>query len=191
MKIVETPRIELRRFLAEDAEPLAAILADPEVMRFSVSGPLGLEGSRLMIERALRSYAEHGFGRWAVVERGSGELIGFCGVYILTVDGIEEPELGYRLARDRWGAGFGTEAAIASRAVAQERYGLERLIAVIEPDNRASVRVAEKAGFARERTTTYKGLEVAIYAWRASATEASAPGPGRPRGGSRRGGGSI
>jgi len=144
---------------------MAAIVADPEVMRFSTNGPLDLAATRTLIERALQSYEQHGFGRWAVIERVSEALIGFCGVYLLTIDGVSQPELGYRLARSRWGLGLATEAAIASRDVALESYGIERLVAVIEAENVGSIRVAEKAGFRIERSTTYKGLAVGIYVW--------------------------
>lgn len=61
--------------------------------------------------------------------------------------------------------GMATEAALASRDVAFESYGIERLVAVIEPENAGSIRVAEKAGFRLQRNTTYKGLAVGIHVW--------------------------
>lgn len=177
MIVAETQRLVIRRFVPADIDSLAPILADPEVMRFSVKGPLDVDETREMIGRARAAYREHGFGRWALLDKVSAKFIGFCGVYFLTVDGVEEPEIGYRLARSSWGRGLATEAAIACRDVAVERYGLERLIAVIEPENTASIRVAEKAGFRVERTTTYKGLAVDIYAWE-SPSVASPVDPG-------------
>lgn len=130
----------------DDATALAPLFADAEVMRFG-DGPQSPEWVQAWLRRVLQSYARRGYGPWAVVEKGSGELIGYCGLFDFPdVNGRPEIEIGYRLARAYWGRGYATEAVSAARDYAFGVLGLTRLIALIDPGNVASIRVAEKAG---------------------------------------------
>jgi len=109
-----------------------------------------------------------------VVERASGRVVGECGVIEKDVDGRAELELVYVLARDAWGLGYATEAAAAMRDAA-EREGITRLIALIDPDNAASARVARKIGMRPEREVIRPGGAIRqVYA--------IALGQGKPRG---------
>lgn len=162
--ITETDRLRLREFTAADAPALYVVLGDPEVMRYSLTGPR----TRAEVEDTVRDFREHyrqdGYGLWAVVEKASTTLIGFCGIKPLAVDGVREVELGYRLARVYWGRGLATEAAAAVCDVAFRQLCITRVVAAIEQANTRSRRVAEKLGMRYWRYYDYRGRPCELYA---------------------------
>jgi len=158
MIIVETPRLILRHFDVADAGPLQQVFADADVMHF---GP-GVQTPEWVAKwlRAWidRRYATWGFGMWAVVEKSSGAVIGYCGLTQFNNRcAPEDVELGYRLARVHWGRGYATEAAAAARDHAFGALALPRIIAMIDPRNTASLRVAVKLGMRYERDILLEG----------------------------------
>jgi hypothetical protein len=99
-----------------------------------------------------------GFGMWAVLEKATCDVIGYVGLSRFPNRcGPNEAELGFRLACPYWGRGYATEAAMAARDYALHRLLLPRLIAMIDPDNVASVRVAEKIGMTLESEIMFHG----------------------------------
>lgn len=162
--IADTPRLRLRHFVPEDVQAFAPILADPDVMRFSASGPKTVEQTRQLVDGCRRDYGKDGFSLYAVVHAEDARLIGYCGLWPQTVNGVQEVEISYRLNPDYWGRGLATEAARAVVAHAAGRLGLKRLVAVIEAANVGSVRVAERAGLHWESDTEWRGLSVGVYA---------------------------
>ncbi len=98
MVIVETPRLLLREFSSDDVGALAEVLGDPKVMEFSTNGPCTEDDTRQFIDWCQGSYRDHGFGQWAIVDRYSRAVIGFCGLSHVELDGAPEIEIGYRLA---------------------------------------------------------------------------------------------
>lgn len=159
MVIAATHRLTLRHFEPSDLPALNRVFGDPEVMRFG-DGPQPPEWVRGWLARALESYERRGYGPWAVVEKRSGDLIGYCGLfYFPDINGRPEVEVGYRLARVWWGRGYATEAVIAARDYAFTTLGISRLVALIDPANTASIRVAEKAGLRHEGEVTLAGYD--------------------------------
>ena len=157
MLIAATKRLFLRLFTPADEPALTHLFADPAVMRFG-DGPRPPEWVRGWLGDTLESYARRGYGPWAVVEKVSGETIGYCGLFhYADVNGRPEIEIGYRLARAWWGRGYATEAVSAARDYAFTTLGLPRLIALIDPANVASLRVAEKAGLRFEAEAMLPG----------------------------------
>jgi len=155
--IAQTERLLLRPFLSEDAEAMQAIFCDAEVMRFS-SGIKTPEWIRDWIVRCHEKYAAQGYGLWAVVERSSQCVIGYCGLTLFPdIDGDAEIEVGYRLARSVWRQGYATEAALEVRDHAFTALGIRRLIAIVDPENIASIRVAEKIGLHYEKDVMLAG----------------------------------
>ena len=156
--IASTERLSLRHFHILDVEPMYRVFSDPEVMRFG-DGVQTMEWVDAWLRTCLeRYYQTWGFGPYAILEKHSQDLIGYCGLfYFPDINGQPEVEIGYRLARSTWGRGYATEAARAVRDYAFHTLGLKRLIAMIDPSNAASIRVAEKIGMRYERDVMLEG----------------------------------
>ncbi|MEL6496094.1 MAG: GNAT family N-acetyltransferase [Cyanobacteria bacterium J06623_7] len=163
MQIIETPNLTLRYITSRDASALKSILGDAEVMRYSIVGVHDDRQIKQFIEQRLLSYLECGFGLYALVHKQSQEMIGYCGFFIQSIAQQQEVEVGYRLARQYWGRGLGTEAARAVVQYGRERYNFQRFVCLIEPENIRSVRVATKLGMSLEKRIIYHGLDVAMY----------------------------
>ncbi len=162
MAVIETARLLLREFVQGDADALAAVISDPETMRFYPE-PRDRAGVESWIERNRQRYRDDGHGLWAMVLKSSGEVVGDCGLTRQTVDGVEEIEIGYHLRRDLWGRGLAPEAAAACRDYGFERLGAERLISLIRPANLPSRRVAEKIGLSLWKEVMWRELPHCVY----------------------------
>jgi RimJ/RimL family protein N-acetyltransferase len=146
-----TPRLVLRQWRDEDAVALAAMNADPEVMRW-FPAPLRREESDAMLTRVQESLAEHGWGLWALERRQGRELVGFTG---LAVPGAELPfspcvEVGWRLARCAWGQGLATEAADEALRVGFGELGLDEIVSFTSVGNVRSRAVMTRLGMTRD-----------------------------------------
>ncbi len=164
--IIETDRLTLRRFELSDLDEFASIMANAEVMHFSRSGPWTREQTEQFLKQCQIDYSEArwGYGRLAVVQKSDNRMIGFAGLARFDeIDGCPEVEIGYRLHPDYWGRGFATEAAAASRDHGFRDLGMTRLISLIEPENAASVRVAEKIGMTCEKEIRKWDLDLRVY----------------------------
>jgi RimJ/RimL family protein N-acetyltransferase len=140
-----------------DHAAMLRVFGDAEVMRFG-DGAQTAEWVRAWLRGCLASYERHGYGPWAVVAKDSGAAIGYCGLFDFPdVNGRPEVEIGYRLNRACWGQGYATEAVIAVRDYAFDVLGMTRLIAIIDPDNAASIHVAENAGLRHETEVMFEG----------------------------------
>jgi [ribosomal protein S5]-alanine N-acetyltransferase len=161
--ILETPRLILRRFVAGDAEALAAVLGDSVTMEFypAALDRTGVEG---WIEKNIGRYQRDGHGLWAMLLKDVNLLIGDCGCTLQEVEGKHEVEVGYHVRRDLWGHGYATEAARASMEYGFTLLGAERVISIIRPQNLPSRRVAEKNGMMCEKTILWRDYDHCIYA---------------------------
>jgi [ribosomal protein S5]-alanine N-acetyltransferase len=102
MQILETSRLILREFSADDVDALSVVLSDAATMRF-YPAPLDRTGVEAWIARNLQRYEQDGHGLWAMVLKSSGELVGDCGLTVQLVDGEKEIEIGYHVRRNLWG----------------------------------------------------------------------------------------
>jgi len=160
-RVVETDRLRLRMFQPEDLSDLAAVLADADVMRYVEDGQ---PKDRAVAEKALNSiiahWQRHGFGRWVVEEKASGEFVGFGGLRSL----FGTPEVVYHLAKMQWGKGFATELGRACLSYGFDEHRFARIVAIAKPGNAASIHVMEKIGMHFEMRTSYYGMDVVQYA---------------------------
>jgi RimJ/RimL family protein N-acetyltransferase len=149
---IETERLVLREWRDADLDGFAAMNADPEVMRFVGDGHVQDRAEAAdVLGRIRQSWTEHGFGRWVVERRSDRAFAGFCGVGFLKAfpELGDEPEIGWRLARALWGAGYATEAALASRDDFFQTTAYDHLISLSNPGNLASERIMAKLGMRR------------------------------------------
>jgi RimJ/RimL family protein N-acetyltransferase len=159
---IETLRLRLRPFALTDLDALAAILADPEVMRYMPGGrPIPREQVARNLPARIERLARDGFGLWAVERQADARLIGQCGLFHL--DNTPEIEVAYLLDRACWGQGLASEAASAALRYGFETLGLPRIVGVALPANGASCRVLEKIGLRFERPARHYDLDVAYY----------------------------
>lgn len=148
---IETERLILRPFAADDLDAFAAINADPEVMRF-FPAPRTRAETAGMIDVLERRRREEGIAFSAAVERASGRLVGMIGLQRVGPDFPFAPtvEVGWRLARDVWGRGYATEGARAALAEGFGRLGLYEIVAFTRPDNLPSRAVMERLAMRRD-----------------------------------------
>lgn len=147
-----TAHLSFREMTPADLDAMAQLLGDPEAMAY-YSHPKNRAEALAWIEWNQSLYRERGFGLWIIEQLADAEFVGDCGLTPQTVDGVVEIELGYHVRRAVQGRGYATEAAAACRDYACDALNLPRLIALIDPANRASQRVAAKVGLTFERET--------------------------------------
>jgi RimJ/RimL family protein N-acetyltransferase len=152
-----TERVLLRQWTDDDRIPFAAINADPEVMAH-YPAPLDRAGSDASLERLRAHVDQHGFGLWAAERRSDGRLLGFVGLQHVPFEAHFTPavEIGWRLARDAWGHGYATEAAVACVDYAFADLGLDELLAMARPGNLASLRVMERIGMTHDPADDFR-----------------------------------
>ncbi|HEV8250270.1 MAG TPA: GNAT family N-acetyltransferase [Gaiellaceae bacterium] len=152
---VQTERLTLRQFTADDVENLVDLDADPTVMRY-INGGRATPREEIEPEELpafLAYYARSdGYGFWAAVEKATGDFIGWFHLRPRADEAADEPELGYRLRRSAWGKGYATEGSRALIEKAFTDLGAQRVWAETMVVNTASHRVTEKAGLKYVRT---------------------------------------
>jgi [ribosomal protein S5]-alanine N-acetyltransferase len=154
---IDTNRLRLRPFTSDDIPFAFDWFGDPLVMRFTPSGPdRTMQQTGVRIANYKHHQSEHGFSKWIIIERGSGRPIGDAGLLLLAEYGWID--LGYRLAQPFWGKGLATEAASAWVQKAFRELRLDRLAAIVHPENYASIRVLQKLGFLEERRDVIMGM---------------------------------
>lgn len=160
MPSIETERLLLRMIHADDLDHLAALLSDPDVVKYVGDGkPSGRDEAERALESIIRHWHTHGFGRWAVIEKHTGEFIGFGGLRSL----FGTPEVVYHLAKAHWGHGYATEVAQAALRFGFEVRGYDRIVAITKPPNTASIHVMDKLGMRFEKNARYYEIDVVQY----------------------------
>ncbi len=162
---LRSERLVLRRFTADDDELLVDLDADPEVTRYlRPHVATTLERMRGEIMPRVLGYYERGtdIGAWAAHENNGGAFVGWV---MLRPDHAppHDPELGYRLRRDAWGKGYGTELGRLVVGHGFDRLGYARIMARAETENIGSWRIMEKLGMTRERQVLEEGIPVFEY----------------------------
>ena len=159
-----TERLAFRRMTLDDLDAMAALLGDPVVMRY-YPRVRDRAGARDWITWNQGLYDRLGHGLWIVTVRETGEFVGDCGITPQEVDGVTDLEVGYHVRAEVQGNGYATEAAAACLAHARDVLKAGRLIAIINPENVPSQRVAEKIGLRHEQDTIRPdGLPARVYA---------------------------
>lgn len=167
MNLFETPRLVARRITLEDVPAMLAVYGDREAMRYVGDGePLDEAGCRGWVEVTDRNFERRGYGMVAFVERATGQAVGFGGV--VHPGDQPEVEVKYAFRRDRWGEGFATEAVVELMRHAERVWDVRRVIATVDPANRASQGVLAKVGFVHaEDRRNEDGTVTGVWEWAA------------------------
>jgi ribosomal-protein-alanine N-acetyltransferase len=148
---IETERLLLREFRADDENSIHAYASDPEVVRLMIWGPNSPEQTQAFLRTVLQAQEQwpRPFVELAIQLKGEGRMIGSIGLRVKD-ERNRAADIGYVLAREDWGRGYMTEAARAILEVAFRQLDLHRVWATCDPRNHASYRVMEKLGMRRE-----------------------------------------
>jgi RimJ/RimL family protein N-acetyltransferase len=150
MNILETERLSLREFTADEAPFVLELVNEPSfIQNIGDRGVRTLSDAVRYIEAGpISSYARNGFGLYVVTLKESGESIGMCG--LIKRDALDDVDIGYAYLPRFWSKGYAVEAALAVKEQGRT-LGLKRLVGVTDPANTGSIRVLEKIGFRFER----------------------------------------
>jgi ribosomal-protein-alanine N-acetyltransferase len=163
MPEIETERLRHRMLRPEDLSDLVSIVGDSEVMTYlGVDGGVALsrEEAHDALTKMIAFWDQRGFGRWAVLNKSTGHMVGLCGLRLMD----DTPELFYAFAKDVWGLGLATESAKACLRYGFEELGFARIVAASRHANGASIRVMEKIGMRYEKDINYQGVDAVCYA---------------------------
>lgn len=146
--IFETERLIGRHVMLTDDQAMHAVYGNARAMRYVGDGqPLDLAGCQGWLAIIFQKYRKWGYGMSALVRKADGQVVGFCG--LVHPNDQPEAEVKYALREDCWGQGLATEAVAAMLAYGQRAFGLSYIIATVDPDNRPSQHVLDKAGMQR------------------------------------------
>jgi len=144
--VFETDRLQLRRVELDDAAFLLDLLNQPSFLHFiGDKGVRTLDDARdYILTGPLASYERFGFGMYLTVLKEERIPIGICG--LLKRDSLEDVDVGYAFLPQFWSKGYAFESASAVMAYARNVLGIDRIVAVVSPDNGASINILEKLG---------------------------------------------
>jgi len=135
-----------------DLDPLFTLYQDPEIRKYFPDGVLNYEDTRDELEWHMHGHPKYPeLGLWATIHKDSGKFIGRCGLLPWEIETKLEIEIAYLLDKNFWHQGLATEAAQAIMQHGFEKLDYNRLICLIDPDNIASQKVAERIGMTLER----------------------------------------
>ena len=164
-RILETERLYLRRITLDDADLMLAVWNDPAFVRnVGDRGIRTLEEARdAVISGPLQLFSSYGYGPFVMVQKSDGARAGVCGLF--RRDFLEHPDIGFALLPDYRGGGLVGEASIAVVKHARDDLGLEKITAIVSPDNAPSIGVIEKLGlsFSRMITMPDDEKEICLY----------------------------
>ena len=159
---LETARLRLRLFTHDDLQIMFKLNSDPDVIKYADNPVRDLEEAKQRLEQGpLFDYAKYGYGRFAVELKETGNVIGFCGIKYLPE--IDLPGVGFRYLKEYWGRGIGTEAAKVCVEFARDDLKIKKLVALIIPENIASIKLAEKLGMKKGPTIHIYDLDAYQY----------------------------
>lgn len=161
---VETERLIIRPFELKDINDAYEMNLDEKVSRYTADGGIVSkeEIHRRITEDVMGDYQRYGYGRMAIEWKENHKCIGFTGLKYLA--DLQEVDLGYRLMSNFWGKGIATEAGKISLQFGFDYLKIERIIALVLPENKASIKVLKKLNFSFEKEIKFDGLNAHQYA---------------------------
>lgn len=157
----ETERLILRKLLITDLNEIFAMRKDPLVMRYIRGPQTDLDSSVKWIEMMTKKWDDEKIGFCGIVEKQTGNFIGWCGLWRLI--GTEDIEVGYAIAKEHWGKGYATEAASRCLEYGFSDLGFTKIVAVAFPENKSSQNVMKKIGMKYIQTGIFYEKELVQY----------------------------
>ena len=152
MQVLETDRLVLRYFHADDVEFVVRLLNEPSFIEHI--GDKGVrtaeEANQYLLDGPLDSYERFGYGLNMVELKETGEPIGMCG--LVRRENLDDADIGYAFLEKHWSKGYARESAEAVLNHARETFGLGRIVAIVTPENHSSIKLLEKIGLKFRRT---------------------------------------
>ena len=146
--IIETERLQLRKFHTSDAQKMFELNSDQDVLQYTGDEPFeSVEDARQFLEN-YNAYEKTGFGRWSVILKSTNEFIGWCGLKYHDEGFVD---IGYRFFKREWNKGYATESARACLEYGFKELKLEEIIGRAARENVASIRVFEKLNMKFQR----------------------------------------
>lgn len=160
-------RLIFRSYEQEDIDFLFSMLNDSETMQYIGNGNTrNMEQALTFLEKIQDHYKQNReFGLKLLIHKEDGVLVGHAGIVPQQIDGQDELEIGYWIAKEFWGNGYATEAASALLTRGVNQLGFTRLISLIQPDNTRSSRVAIKNGAELEKEIILNEKAVSLYTY--------------------------
>lgn len=157
-----------RRWTGGEVEDLLAVYGDADAMRWVGSGAaITRDQCEAWLDVTRTNYEKRGYGMFALEEKVSSKVVGFCG--LVHPGGQVEPEVKYAFLRSHWGRGLATEAVLALIEYGRTQHGLRHIIATTAPANTASHRVLLKAGLAYgPLRDNGDGSKTQVFVWQAA-----------------------
>ncbi len=159
---IETERLILRDLQSNDFKDWFEMDSDPEVHKYLGNKPVtNMEQIENAFQSIQQQYTDNGIGRWAVVEKSSGDFVGWSGLKFLrqnTNGKIDFHEVGYRLSQKHWGKGYATESAKAALQYGFEKMQLKEIYGITNVENINSRKVLEKCGLKFIEIFMYEGF---------------------------------
>lgn len=149
--VIETERLILRKFMVDDASFILKLLNTPSWLRFIGDRNVHNveEAEQFLLNGYLKSYETHGFGFYAAIEKSTQNPIGMCG--LVKRNTLEDVDIGFAFMPEFMGKGYGFEAASATLNYAENVLKLEKVIAIVDPENAVSIALIKKIGLQFER----------------------------------------
>lgn len=163
----ETKRLILREMLPADAPGMFRLDSDPDVHRYLGNNPIkSLAEAAAGIEFIRQQYKEYGIGRWAVIEKETGDFTGWAGLKFMTEarnGRVNFYDVGYRFIKTYWGKGYATETATASVNYGFDVMEISEIFGMADVENIASNKALQKAGLKYINDFDHNGVRHSWY----------------------------
>ncbi|MEZ4911636.1 MAG: GNAT family N-acetyltransferase [Saprospiraceae bacterium] len=161
--IITTKRLILRELNYDDVDGIFTLDSDPKVHEFLGNRPLvNLSQCVEIIDKVRQQYTKFGIGRWAMIEKESGEFVGWCGLKYVTEPFNKQQsyyDLGYRLIQKYWGKGYAKESSKAALHYGFDAMKLKEIYAMAHVKNNRSIAIINGLGFVNRGTLLYDQSE--------------------------------
>lgn len=151
-------RIYIEKFTSDDFEKYYSLISDEGVMAMITERAILIEEAKIYYDLLLKNNAQHeSFGNFKVFQKETGDFIGLAKLAIED-NNLEEAELGYMLLPEYCGKGYGSEIAKLMLEKAINEKSLKKIVAIIDPNNKASRKILLNNEFVSEKVCEIDGL---------------------------------